>query len=138
MDASDNPGFLLRKTSLTTRLRFTPAMACSTRTRSRASLRLARFCAALSSRRGGFFFRLPGLAHRRLVALEARVLVQGGARRVLQVRLVGDPLVVGGAGVGAAEEQHPLGGAADHEHVLVRVRLLLAAVVQGLFFDTSR
>ena len=56
MEASDIPGFLLRKTSLTIRLRFTPAMACSTRTRSRASLWLASFSVAVSSRPRGFFF----------------------------------------------------------------------------------
>src|SRR5436190_171631 len=58
MDSSDNPGFVFRNTSLTIRLRFTPAMACSTRTRIRASLRLARFSAFVSSRPRGFFFRL--------------------------------------------------------------------------------
>jgi hypothetical protein len=56
MDTSDNPGFLLRNTSLTIRLRFTPAMACSTRTRSVANLRLACFSAAVSARPFGFFF----------------------------------------------------------------------------------
>ena len=58
METSDNPGFLFRKTSLTIRLRFTPAMACSTRTRIRASLRLVRFSAFVSSRPRGFFLRL--------------------------------------------------------------------------------
>jgi hypothetical protein len=56
MDTSDSPAFLFRNTSLTTRLRFTPAMACSTRTRTRASLRLALFSAPVSSRPRGFFF----------------------------------------------------------------------------------
>jgi hypothetical protein len=56
MDTSDNPGFVLRNTSLTIRLRFTPAIACSTRTRICASLRLARFSAFVSSRPRGFFF----------------------------------------------------------------------------------
>src|SRR3954451_11680706 len=120
MDSSDNPGFLFRKTSLTMRLRFTPAMACSTRTRSRANLRLLSFSAAVSSRPRGFFFRLAGLLHRRLIPLKPRVLVQSGPRRVAQVLLIGDPLVVGLAGVGPAEEQDLVIRSAGHEDVLVR------------------
>ena len=92
MDASDNAGFLLRNTSLTIRLRFTPAMACSTRTRIRASLRLVRFSAFVSSRPRGFFFRLAGLLDRRLVPLKTGILVQDGPRWITQVRLVRDPL----------------------------------------------
>ena len=76
MAASDNPGFLFRMTSLTIRLRFTPAMACSTRTRMADSLRLTRFSRSVSAPPRGFFFRLPRLADRRLVPLEPRVLVQ--------------------------------------------------------------
>src|SRR5207253_7602465 len=98
MDSSDNSGFLFRNTSLTTRLRFTPAMACSTRTRNFASLRLAPFSAAVNSRPRGFFFRLAGLPHRRLIPLKPRVFIQGGAGRIAQVLLIGDPLVVGRAG----------------------------------------
>src|SRR5947199_3366283 len=135
MDSSDDPGFLLRKTSLTIRLRFTPAMACSTRTRSCASLRLACFSAAVNSAPRGFFFRLAGLLHRRLIPLKSCVLVQGGPRRIGQVFLIGDPLLVRLTGIGAAQEQDLLIGGAGHEHVLVRVRLLLAAVVEGLFFS---
>src|SRR5215471_16367999 len=99
MDTSDNPGFWLRNTSLTIRLRFTPAMACSTRTRIRANLRLARFSASVSWRPRGFFFRLASLLDRRLIPLKPGILVQGGARRVGQVRLVGDALVMGLPGV---------------------------------------
>src|SRR5262245_50149464 len=105
MASSDRPGFVFRNTSLTMRLRFTPAMACSTPTRSFASLRFARFSTPVSCRPRGFFFRLAALLHRRLVPLEPRVLVQGGARRVARLLLVSDPLVVGRAGVGPAEEQ---------------------------------
>src|SRR5947209_13895832 len=104
MDSSDNPGFLFRKVSLTTRLRFTPAMACPTRTRSRASLRLACFSAAVSSPPRGFFFRLAGLLHRRLIPLERCVLIQDGPGRIGQPLLIGDPLVVGLAGIRPAEE----------------------------------
>src|SRR3954470_14270273 len=134
MASSDSPGFLLRKTSLTIRLRFTPAMACSTRTRTRESARLARFCCSVSAPPGGFFFRLAGLADRWLVPLKPRVLVQGGARRVGQTLLVGDPLVIHRPSPRGTEEQHPPAGGVGHEHVLVGVRLLLAAVVPGLFF----
>src|SRR5438270_313001 len=132
MDASDSPGFLFRRTSLTIRLRFTPAMACSTRTRRRAHLRLARFSATVSSRPRGFFFRLAGLLHRWFIPLKSRILVQRGARRIGQFPLIGDPLVVSLAGVRPAEEQYPVIRGTGHEHVLVRVRLLLATVVEGL------
>src|SRR4051812_18453329 len=138
MDASDNPGFLFRKTSLTIRLRFTPAMACSTRTRSFASLRLTCFSAAVNARPRGFFFRLAGLLHRWLIALKPCVLVQGGTGWIRQVGLIGDPLVVGLPGIRPAEEQHLLIRGAGHEDVLVRVRFLLATVVEGLFVRVFR
>src|SRR3954447_283159 len=138
MDTSDNPGFLFRNTSLTIRLRFTPAMACSTRTRIRASLRLAHFSAFVSSRPRGFFFRLAGLLDRRLVPLKTGILVQGGPGWITQVRLVRDPLVMDLAGVRPAEEQDAFTGTAHHQDVLVGVVFLLAAVVQLLFFGLFR
>src|SRR5438309_6136451 len=138
MDVSDDSGFLFRNTSLTIRLRFTPAMACSTRTRSFASLRLAPFSAAVRSRPRGFFFRLAGLLHRWLVPLKPRVFVQDGARRIAQVLLIGDPLVVGRAGISPAEEQDVVIRGAGQQDVLVRMRLLLAAVVPGLFLSIFR
>src|SRR6184192_2468396 len=101
MDTSDNPGFVLRNTSLTIRLRFTPAMACSTRTRIRASLRLAFFSAVVSSRPRDFFFRLAGLHDRRLVALKTGILIQGSPGGITHVRFVRDTLVIGCAGVRA-------------------------------------
>src|SRR5262249_56086168 len=85
MTASDTPSAVFRKTSLTARQRFTPAKACSTRTRMRPNVRLVRFSAGVSSRPGGFFFRLAGPRPRRLVPLEAAVLVQRGPWRI------GDP-----------------------------------------------
>src|SRR5436305_756221 len=133
MDSSDSSGFLFRNTSLTMRLRFTPAMACSTRTRNFDSLRFTRFSAAVNSHPRGFFFRLAGLLHRRLVPLEPRVFIQGGARRVAQVLLVGDPLVVGRSGIGPAQEQDAVVRGIGQYDVLVRVCFLLAAVVFGLF-----
>ena len=134
MEASDNSGFVLRNTSLTIRLRFTPAIACSTRTRMRASLRLAHFSAAVSSRPRGFFFRLAAFRDRRFVALKPGILVQRGSGPITQVRLVGDALIIGFAGVGLAEEQDPFTATAHDQYVLVRVGLFLAAVVQRLFF----
>src|ERR1700737_1550015 len=108
MDSSDNSDFLLRKTSLTIRLRFTPAMACSTRTRSFASLRLTCFSTAVSSRPRGFFFRLAGLLHRRLIPLKPCVLIQGGTGWIRQLFLIGDPLVVRLTRIRPAEEQNLL------------------------------
>src|SRR5947207_7673698 len=138
MDASDNPGFLFRKTSLTIRLRFTPAMACSTRTLSRASLWLACFSAAVSSRPRGFFFRLAGRLHRRLITLKPRVLIQGGTGRIGQLPLIGDSLVVGLPRIRLTKEQDLLIRGAGHKYVLVRMRFLLAAVVESLFFGLFR
>lgn len=133
MEAWDIPGFLLRKTSLTIRLRFTPAMACSTRTRSRASLWLASFSVAVSARPRGFFFRLAGLLHWRLITLKPCVLIKGGPGRVGQVFLIGDALVVSLTRIRLTEEQNLLIRGAGHQHVLVRMRFLLAAVVENLF-----
>lgn len=130
MDTSDNPGFWLRNTSLTIRQRFTPAMACSTRTRICASLRLADLSAFVSSRPRGFFFRLAGLLNRRLVPLETGILVQDGPGWIMQVRLVGDALVMGLAGIRLTEEHDTFTGTADHEYVLIGVGFLLAAVMQ--------
>src|SRR5712671_1233477 len=89
MTVSDTPSLVLRKTSLTMRERFTPARSCSTLTRICANFRLVRFSASVSSPRGGFFFRLAGFLHYRLVALESGILVQGS------LRWVGDPFLIG-------------------------------------------
>src|SRR5260370_2015880 len=86
MTVSDTPSLVLRKTSFTMRERFTPARSCSTLTRICANFRLVRFSASVSSPRGGFFFRLAGFLHCRLIALEPGILLQGGLRRG------GDPL----------------------------------------------
>src|SRR6266446_4078707 len=138
MDTSERSAFLFRKTSLTIRLRFTPAMACSTRTRSCANFWLAAFSAAVSSRPRTFFFRLAGLLHRRLIPLKPQVLIQDGAGWIAQVLLIGNPLVVSLSGVRPAEEEDLLIRGLDHEHILVRVRLLLATVVKSLFFGVFR
>src|SRR5947209_16025497 len=94
MTTSDTPPLVLRKTSLTMRERFTPARSCSTLTRICANFRLRRFSASVNSPRGGFFFRLAGFLHCRLVALESGILVQGGPRRVGNPFLIGDLFIV--------------------------------------------
>src|SRR5215472_8331609 len=138
MTASDTPSLVLRNTSLTMRQRFTPARSCSTFTRTRASFRLVRFSAAVSSPRGGFFFRLAGLLHRRLIALESGVLVQGGLRRVGDPLLLGYLFVMCLAGVRWAEVVNPLPPGVDDDHVLVAMLLLAPAVKRGLFFRVFR
>src|SRR5205814_4461162 len=94
--------------------------------------------AFVSSHPRGFFFRLAGLLDRRLVPLKTGILVLDGPRWITQVRLVRDALVMGLAGVRPAEEQDALTGTAHHEDVLVGVGLLLAAVVERLFFGLFR
>src|SRR5437867_6990355 len=89
MTASDTPSLVLRNTSLTMRQRFTPARSCSTWTRICANFRSVRFSASVSSPRGGFFFSLPGLLHRRLILLQSVVVVHGVPRRVGHPALIG-------------------------------------------------
>src|SRR5207244_4009534 len=113
MTASDTPSLVLRNTSLTMRQRFTPARSCSTWTRICANFRLVRFSASVSSPRGGFFFRLAGLLHRRLIALEPAVLVQGGVRGIGDPFLIGYLFVVRLAGARSAEVVNPSAPSVD-------------------------
>src|SRR3954468_18054399 len=99
MTASETPSLVLRNTSLTTRERFTPARSCSTLTRIRANFRFFRFSAGVSCPRGGFFFRLAGLLNRRLISLETGILVQDGPRRIGDLFVIGNLLLVLLAGV---------------------------------------
>src|SRR5260370_7039385 len=138
MTASDTPSLVLRNTSLTMRQRFTPARSCSTWTRIRANFRLVRFSASVSSPRGGFFFRLAGLLHCRLIALESGVLVQGGPRRVGDPFLIGYLFVVHLAGTRSPEVVNPFAPSVDDDHVLVAMLLLAPAVEKGLFFRVFR
>src|SRR5438132_10327753 len=98
MTSSETPSFVFRNTSLTIRERFTPARSCSTLTRIRANFRFIRFSAAVSSPRGGFFFRLAGLLNCWLIPLEPGVLVQGGPRRIGNLFVIGNLLLVRLAG----------------------------------------
>src|SRR5260370_11412549 len=138
MNASVTPCLVLRNASLTMRQRFTPARSCSTWTRSRANFRLVRFSASVSSPRGGFFFRLAGLLHCRLIALESGILVQGGPRRVGDPFLIGYLFVMRLAGVRWAQVVNPLPPGVDDDHVLVAMLLLAPAVKRGLFFRVFR
>src|SRR5581483_7202098 len=138
MTESESPSLVFRKTSFTMRQRFTPASACSTLTRTRANLRFVRFSAGVSSPPRGFFFRLASFLDRRLVPLESGVLVQHRPRRVGDALLVGNLLVVRLAGAGLTQEADALTAGVRDDHVLVAVRLLLAAVVRGLFFRVFR
>src|SRR5262245_65662347 len=115
MIASDTPSLVLRNTSLTMRQRFTPARSCSTWTRICANFRLVRFSAAVSSPRGGFFFRLAGLLHRRLIALVSGILVQARLRRISDLLGVGDLLIVRIAGVRPPAVVHPVVSGGDRE-----------------------
>jgi hypothetical protein len=138
MAASETPSLVFLRVSFTMRERFTPARACSTLTRMRASFRFVRFSASVSSPRGGFFFRLPSFSDCWLVSLETGILVQHRSRRVGNALLVSDLLVVGLADIGLAQEADPLPTHTGDHDVLVAVGLLLTAVVQGLFFRAFR
>src|SRR5947208_11028688 len=138
MTASDTPSLVLRNTSLTMRQRFTPARSCSTWTRICAKFRLDRFSASVSFPRGGFFFRLAGFLHCRLIALESGILVQGGPRRVGDPFLIGDLFLMRLAGVRWAEVVNPFPSGVDDDDVLVAMLLLAPAVKKGLFFGVFR
>src|SRR5438309_7681424 len=138
MTESETPSLVFRNTSFTMRQRFTPARACSTLTRMRANLRFVRFSAAVSSPRGGFFFRLASFLHRWLVPLESCILVQHRPRWIGDAFLVGDRLVGRLADVGATQEADRFPLDSGDDHVLVAVGLLPATVVQGLFFGVFR
>src|SRR5437879_3397399 len=138
MTASDTPSLVLRNTSLTMRERFTPARSCSTLTRICANIRLVPFSASVSAPRGGFFFRLAGSLHGRLIALESGILVQDGARRIGNVFVIGNLLLVRLAGVGFAQVVDPWPLRMDDDHVLVAMLLLAPAVKKGLFFGAFR
>src|SRR5262245_61410317 len=138
MTASESPALVFRKVSLTIRALFTPASPCSTFTRTRASLRLVRFAAGVSSLRRGFFFRLASFLDQRFVALKASVFVQHRIRRIGDAFTIRNLLLVGLASVGLTQELHTPMRDADDDHVLVRVRFLLPTVGEGLFCRAFR
>src|SRR5947209_14418927 len=130
--ASETPSFVFRNTSFTMRQRFTPESACSTLTRMRANLRFVRFSAVLSSPRGGFFFRLASFLDRRVIPLEAGILVQDCLRRIGNCFRIGNLLIVRLANACVAQEVNAFPRQGHDDDVLVGVRPLLAAVVLGL------
>src|SRR5437764_9575635 len=134
MAESETSSLVFRSTSLTIRQRFTPASACSTRTRMRPNLRLVPFSASVNSPPGGFFFRLARLRHRWLVPLEAAILVQDRVGRIGDAFPIRDALVRHAAGVGLAQVVDALAGGAGDNDVLIAMHLLAAALVRGLFF----
>src|SRR5438105_513388 len=138
MTSSETPSFVFRNTSLTIRVRFTPARSCSTLTRIRANFRFVRFSPAVSSLPRGFFFRLAGLLNCWLIALESDVLVQDGSRRIGNLFVVGNLLVVGFPWARSAQVVNPLPPSVDDDHVLVAMLLLSPAVVQSLFLGVFR
>src|SRR5215216_6700773 len=138
MTVSDTPSLVLRNTSLTMRQRFTPARSCSTWTRICANFRLVRFSASVRSPRGGFFFRLAGFFHCRLIALESGILVQGGLWRVGDPFLIGYLFVMRLAWVRSTEVVNPFATGVDEDHVLVAMLLLASAVKKYLFFRVFR
>jgi len=123
---SANSSFLLRNVSFTMRLRFTPARACATYTRT------------LDTRRLAFFFRLASYLDRRLIPLESRILIQDGFSGINDVFLISNLLVVCLAGVGGTEKQDSFAHGIHHQDVLVGVGLLLATVEKSLFFRVFR
>src|SRR5574341_886591 len=137
MAKSEKSSLVLRKTSLVTRQRLIPEMACSTRTRTRDSDRFLRFSARVSSRRRGFF-GLPNISYFRAIPLKAGVLMQDGVFGVSDLLMVSNLFVVSGAGIGLAQITHPPGLFLCNHQVLVGVGLLFAAVVQRLVFRTFR
>jgi hypothetical protein len=138
MTESETPSLVFRKTSLTTRQRFTPARACSTLTRMRANLRFVRFSEGVRVPRGGFFFRLAGLLHCWLIPLESGVFVQHSPWWIRDAFLVGDLLVGRLADASATQEPDAFPWDIGDDHVLVAVHLLPATVMQGLFFGVFR
>ena len=135
MTASDTPSLVFRNTSFTMRQRFTPASACSTLTRMRANFRFVRFSAAVSSPRGGFFFRLAGFLDRWLVPLKSGIFVQYRLRRIGNAFLIGNFFVVRLTDVGPAQEPNTFTLSIHDDHVLVAVGFLLPAVVRRPVFQ---
>src|SRR5215510_10567089 len=84
------------------------------------------------------FFRLASLAHGRLIAVKAGVLIPDGMAGITKRFEIGDLLVVGLARIGPTQIPHSPGLGMDDHHILVAVGLGLATVVQDLFFWTFR
>src|SRR5262249_2300410 len=132
MTKSEKCALVLRSTSFTIRARFTPANACSTLTRMRASARLCRF-----SLRDNFplrgFFSAGGFGLRAVHRPESRYPYTNGMTGITERFEIGNLLVVDLPGVGLTQVAHPLRLGMDYHHILVTVSLVFATVGQGLF-----
>src|SRR5262245_58582990 len=98
-------------------------------------------CAAFRSARippCAAFLRLASLAHGRLIAVKAGVLIPEGMAGITKRFEIGDLLVVGLARIGPTPIPHSPGLGMDGHHILVAVGLVLAPGVQALFFWTFR
>jgi hypothetical protein len=87
---------------------------------------------------GAAFFRLSGLAHGRLIALKAGVLIQDCIAGITERLVVGNLLVVYLPRVGLTQVAHPLGLGVYYHHLLVAGGLVFATVVLGLSFRALR
>src|SRR6516225_7704655 len=122
------PAVVRRKTFVTIRHRFTPAITFSTTTRVLERRCLRNLSSTLNSWPFGFF-GLSGQPSRWLIALQARVLVERGIGRIGNLLLIGGFLVVLFAGHGRSQIDH-FGSMLVHQHeILIRMRFLLAAVL---------
>ena len=95
----------------------------------RASFRLVRFSAAVSSPRGGFFFRLASLLDRRFVPLKSGIFVQDRLRGIGNAFGIGNLFVVGFTNVSMTQKVNAFPWQGHDDDVLVAVRLLFATVV---------
>ena len=116
--------------SFTTRQRLTLLLTCSMRTRRRAMRRLAAFCA-----REGPTPRLPGRHDDVDVGQrerqEAKILQQPAARRQGIRRGIGNPLIVGAAGIRVTQQENGQ-RRIDQQDVFHGVALFLAAITARL------
>ncbi len=123
---------VLRKTSFTIRERFTPSQSMLHANPDTGQfLRLWRFCHGLT-RPCAAFFRLVGLLHFGGVPLKAGVLIQDCSPWIAKRFGIDDLFVMHCPGIRLTQIAHALGLGIDHHDVLVTMRFLLAAVVQGL------
>src|SRR5882762_9356212 len=125
------PSVVRRKTSLTMRHRFTPALTFSTTTRALEMRGLRNLSSTLNAWPLGFF-GLLGQHARRLIPLKARVLVERGMGRRGYLLLIGCFLVVLFAGHGRSQIDHFVGVLVHQQEVLICMRFLLAAVLLPL------
>src|SRR6266545_2570806 len=130
---SEKPSLVFLNTSFTLRERLIPEMACSTLTRTLEILRLFSFSFSVRSFLRGFFsadtFFVPS-AH----ILESQCPMQGNMLWIRNLFCIGYLFVVCFSWIGLAQVRNSLFLGCGNNDILVTVNLLLAAVVQSLFF----